>query len=130
MEKITFICKENKIVIEFLPIFSIFQPYSEKKIHQLFIFINLHYYTLFFPRVKLIYFYIFLVANYDPVFSFFLTRQVSEKILNESSKNTIKCPNWVTLKFKVYVVSLIISVVCKTGFGIFLAHLVCLKSEK
>jgi hypothetical protein len=33
------------------------------------------------------------------------------------------------LKSKVYVVSLIISVVSKTGFGIFLAHLVCFKSE-
>jgi hypothetical protein len=33
-------------------------------------------------------------------------------------------------KSKVYVVYLVISVVSKTGFGIFLAHLVCLKSEK
>jgi hypothetical protein len=34
------------------------------------------------------------------------------------------------LKFKEYVVPLVISVVSKTGFGIFLAHLVCLKSKK
>jgi hypothetical protein len=34
------------------------------------------------------------------------------------------------LQSKVYVVYLIISVVSKTGFAIFLAHLVCLKSEK
>jgi hypothetical protein len=33
-------------------------------------------------------------------------------------------------KSKVYLVSLIISAVSKTGFGIFLAQLVCLKSEK
>jgi hypothetical protein len=34
------------------------------------------------------------------------------------------------LKSKAYVVSLVISVVSKNGFGIFLAHLVCLKFEK
>jgi hypothetical protein len=78
-------------------------------------------------------FHRFLAANYDSVLSFFPARQVSETILNESSKSTEWLQKDTTKyfpKFKVYVVSLIIGVVSKTGFGNFLAHLVCLKSEK
>jgi hypothetical protein len=48
------------------------------------------------------------------------------KITSKKKKNTTKY----YLKSKVYVVYLAISVVSKTGFGIFLAHLVGLKSEK
>jgi hypothetical protein len=54
--------------------------------------------------------------------------------------NEMKCPkalkmtpkryNKITLKSKVYMVSLVINVVSKTDFGIILVHLVCLKSEK
>jgi hypothetical protein len=65
-------------------------------------------------------------------------RQDSEIILNESSKSTENSLiEWLQkdtatyfLKSKVYVVSLILSLVSKTSFGIFLAHLVRLKSEK
>jgi hypothetical protein len=72
------------------------------------------------------------------VHSFFPVSQVSEIVPNESSKSTenalIKWFQKNTTKYflrsKVYVVSLIISVVFETGFGIFLAHLVCHKSEK
>jgi hypothetical protein len=64
--------------------------------------------------------------------------QVSEIILNESSTSTEnalieglqKETTKYILKSKVYVVYLVISVVLKIGFVIFLAHLVCLKSEK
>jgi hypothetical protein len=38
--------------------------------------------------------------------------------------------NFFYQKSKVYVVSLVISVVSKTGFGILLAHLISFKSEK
>jgi hypothetical protein len=69
--------------------------------------------------------------------AFFPARQVSEIILNESSKSNENALEWLQkattkyfLKSKVYVVSLVSSVVSKTGFGIFPAHLVCLKSEK
>jgi hypothetical protein len=69
---------------------------------------------------------------------FFPARQVSEIILNESSKYTEnalierlqKDPTKYFPKSKYYVVSLVIILVFKTGFGIFLAHLICLKSEK
>jgi hypothetical protein len=64
--------------------------------------------------------------------------QVPEIILNESSKNTENAliewlPKETTKYFpntKVYVVSLDLSLVFKTVFGIFLAPLVYLKSVK
>jgi hypothetical protein len=43
---------------------------------------------------------------------------------------TPKRLNKIFPEIQVYVVYLAISVVSKTGFGIFLAHLACLKSEK
>jgi hypothetical protein len=97
-----------------------------------------------FANLNQLFFHRFSAANYDSVLSFFLARQVSEMdgspqwILNESSKSTENALiEWLQKdttnyfpKSKVYVVSLIISVVSKTGFGIILAHLVCIKSEK
>jgi hypothetical protein len=82
------------------------------------------------------FFHSFSATYYDTVLSFFPARQVSELILNEPSKSTalIELLQKDTIKyfqkFKVCVVSLKINVVSKAGFGIFLAHLVCLKSEK
>jgi hypothetical protein len=89
-----------------------------------------------FPPAKLDFFHRDSAAYYDSVLSFFPARQVSEIILNESTESTdYALIEWLQtettkyfLKSKVYVVSLVISVVSKTGFGIFLAHLVCLKS--
>jgi hypothetical protein len=73
-----------------------------------------------------------------PYLVFFPARQVSGIVLNESFKSYENVLiEWLQkdttkyfLKFKVYVVSLVINVVSKTGFGIFLAHLVCLKYAK
>jgi hypothetical protein len=93
----------------------------------------------FFRELNSTIFHRFLAVNYNSALSFFPARQVSEKIFDESSKSTKNAPiDWLQkdtkkyfLKSKVYiVVSLLISVVSKTGFEIFLAHLVCLKSEK
>jgi hypothetical protein len=53
---------------------------------------TLHQPTLLFPRVKLNFFHRFSGAYYDSAISFFLTRQVSEIILNESSKSTKNAP--------------------------------------
>jgi ADP-heptose:LPS heptosyltransferase len=94
--------------------------------------------VFFFPEAKLNFFHRLSAANYDSVLSFFLARQVLDVILNESSKSTenalIEWLQKATTKYfpksKYYVVSLIISSVSKTGFVIFLAHLVCLKFEK
>jgi hypothetical protein len=91
-----------------------------------------------FRKLNSTFFHRFSAACYDSVLSFFSARQGSEIILNISSKNTenalIECLQKDTTKYflksKVYVVPLVISVVSKTGFEIFLAHLVCLKSEK
>jgi NADH:ubiquinone oxidoreductase subunit 5 (subunit L)/multisubunit Na+/H+ antiporter MnhA subunit len=68
------------------------------------------------------------------VFKFFSARQVSEIFLNKSSKKTENAlmaserDNKVFPKTKVYVISLVLSLVFKTVFGIFLSPLVCLKS--
>jgi hypothetical protein len=43
---------------------------------------------IFFPQAKLNFFHRLSVAHYDSVPSFFTARQVSEIILNESSKST------------------------------------------
>jgi hypothetical protein len=91
-----------------------------------------------FRKLKSTFFHKFSAVNYDSVLSFFPGRPVSAIILRESSKSTgnvlieglQKDTTKYFLKSKVYVVSLVKSVVSKTGFGIFLAHLVCLKSEK
>jgi hypothetical protein len=69
------------------------------------------------------------------VFGFFPALRVSEIILNESSKNTENAfIEWVWKentkyfpKIKVCVVSLVLSLVFKSVFGIFLTPLVCLK---
>jgi hypothetical protein len=92
----------------------------------------------FFPRAKINFFHKFSTANYYSVLSFFPARQISEIILNEPSKSTENALiGWLQkvttkyfLKFKVYVVSLVINLISKTGFGILLAHMVFLKSEK
>jgi hypothetical protein len=55
----------------------------------------------------------------------FPARQVPEIIFNISSKNTGNA-----LKSTVYVISLVLNLVFKTVFEIFLAHLVCLKYVK
>jgi hypothetical protein len=86
----------------------------------------------FFRELNSTIFHRFLAPHYD------CARQVSEKIFNESFKSTEnasieqlqKDTKKYFLKSKVYVVSLIIIVVFKTGFVIYLAHLVCIKSEK
>jgi hypothetical protein len=84
-----------------------------------------------FRKLNLTFFHRFSAAYYDYVLSFFPARQVSEIVLNESSKSTENALITIFfLKSKVLVVSLLINVVCKTGFVNFLAHLVCLKSEK
>jgi hypothetical protein len=83
----------------------------------------------FFRELYLTFFHRFSAAYYDFVLSFFPARQVSEIILNEFELLQIDTTKYF-LKSKVYVVSLVISAVSKTGFEIFLAHLVCLKSEK
>jgi hypothetical protein len=83
-----------------------------------------------FRKLNSTFFYRFSASNYDSVLSFFPARKVSEIFLNESTENaliealiewlqkdTTKC----FLKSIVYVVSLIMSVVSKTGFGIFLS---------
>jgi hypothetical protein len=83
------------------------------------------------------FFHTFSAAHCDSVLSFLPATQVSEIVLNESSKSSENALiEWLEkdttkyfLKSKVYVVSLVMSVVSKTAFGIFLAHLVCLKSE-
>jgi hypothetical protein len=79
-----------------------------------------------------------IAADNDCVLSFFQAHQVSEIILNESYKNTEHAlVEWLRnettrcfTKTKIYVVSLVLSLVFKTVFGIFLAPLVCLKSVK
>jgi protein-arginine kinase activator protein McsA len=58
----------------------------------------------------------FSAANNDSAVTFFPARQVSEIVLNESSKSTenaLKRCNKIFSKFKVYVVSLVIIVVSK-----------------
>jgi hypothetical protein len=44
--------------------------------------------VIFFPQANFNFFHRFLAANYDSVLSFIPARQVSEIILNESSKST------------------------------------------
>jgi hypothetical protein len=87
----------------------------------------------FFSDLNSTIFHRFSAANYDFVLIFFPARLVSEKIFNESSKSTenvlIDSKKYFS-KSKGYVVSKIISIASKTGFGMFLAHLVFLKSEK
>jgi hypothetical protein len=86
----------------------------------------------FFRELNSTFFHRFSAANYDSVLSFIPARQVFEIILNESSESTKNCASKRYNKiFPMYTwVSLVISVVSKTGFEIFLAHLVWLKSEK
>jgi hypothetical protein len=86
-------------------------------------------YMSFFFR-KLTFFHGFLGAYYDSVQSFFSARQVSEIILNESFKSTKNAQIETTKIYKKHFpkskeVSL--SVVSRTGFGIFLTHLGGLK---
>jgi hypothetical protein len=74
----------------------------------------------------------------ETVFIFSPARQIPEIILNESSKNTENAfIEWLLkktiryfTKIKVYVVSMVLSLVFKTVFEIFLARLACLKSLK
>jgi hypothetical protein len=68
----------------------------------------------------------------ESVFIYFSARQVSEIILNESSKNTQNAlrNETNTRHFTKTKVSLILSPVFRTVFGIFLAPLVCLKYVK
>jgi hypothetical protein len=71
-------------------------------------------------------------------FRFFPARQVPEIILNKSSLNTENVfIEWLRkettrffTKIKVHVFSSVLSLVFETGFGTFLAPLVCLKSVK
>jgi hypothetical protein len=51
-----------------------------------------------FRKLNSTFYHSFSAANYNSLLSFFPARQVSEKILNESSKSTGKCSNWVTPK--------------------------------
>jgi hypothetical protein len=74
-------------------------------------------------------------AECEAVNRFFPARQVPKKIFNEFSRNTENALSWerdhkVIYEIKVYVVSLVLSIVFKIVFGMFLSPLVCLKSGK
>jgi hypothetical protein len=105
-------------------------------VFRMFYYTTQHY---FFRELNSTIFHRFLAVNYEFVLIVF-SQHV--RFLRKSSMNlrkalkmlymsdSKKIQNNISLKSKVYVVSLVIKEVCKTGFGIFLAHLVRLKSEK
>jgi hypothetical protein len=109
-----------------------------KRIHFLKVFLQLWKEHVFFRELSSTINHRFLAVNYDSVLCFFAVHQVFKIFLNESSKSTENAPiKWLQkdtkkyfLNSNVYVFSLVISLVCKTGFGIFPAHLIRLKSEK
>jgi hypothetical protein len=145
---VKFVKNEKTIIIFINSSFNYFAfqniLFSDNEINvlQSYCFANVNYSTqhnsMFYFSFESNQIYRFWAADFESVFRFFPARQVSEIILNESSKNTENALiEWlrkeITMfltKTKVYLVSLILSLVFKTGFGIFLAPLSCLKSVK
>jgi hypothetical protein len=114
------------------PLFYVTSPI--KRVNEV-KYLGLHYTTKW--HVFLM-FYFQISADHESDLRFSLARQAPEIILNESSKNTENAliewlPKETTRyfpKIKVYVVSLDLSLIFKTVFGIVLAPLVYLESVK